>query len=54
MCGSEIDVEMHHIRALKHLKGKTPVEKKMMASMRKQIPLCKAHHMEVHGKKMYK
>ena len=49
MCGSEIDVEMHHIRALKHLKRKTPVEKKMMVSMRKQIPLCKAHHMEVHS-----
>lgn len=54
ICGSEQDVEMHHIRALKHLKGKNPVEKKMMASMRKQIPLCKHHHNEAHGKRMYK
>ena len=54
LCGSEIDVEMHHIRALKHLKGKSPVEKKMMSSMRKQIPLCKKHHLEAHGNKMYK
>jgi group II intron reverse transcriptase/maturase len=54
ICGSENGVEMHHIRALKHLKGKTAVEKKMIASMPKQIPLCKKHHAEAHGKRMFK
>jgi group II intron reverse transcriptase/maturase len=54
ICGTELNVEMHHIRALKHLKGRDPVEKKMMASMRKQIPLCKYHHALAHGKRMYK
>jgi group II intron reverse transcriptase/maturase len=54
ICGTDLDVEMHHIRALKHLKGRDPVEKKMIASMRKQIPLCKYHHAQAHGKRMYK
>ncbi|MEM9686432.1 MAG: reverse transcriptase domain-containing protein [Bacteroidota bacterium] len=54
ICGTDQEVEMHHIRALKHLKGRDPVEKKMMAAMRKQIPLCKYHHLQAHGKKMYK
>lgn len=55
ICGTELNVEMHHIRALKNLKGRDPVEKKMMElTQRKQIPLCKFHHLQAHGKKMYK
>ena len=54
ICGSYQDVEMHHIRALKHLKGRDPVEKQMIASVRKQIPLCKYQHAQAHGKRMYK
>ena len=42
---------MHHVRGLKFIKGKTAVEKQMMSAMRKQIPLCRRHHLEVHGKK---
>lgn len=36
-CGSSQDVEMHHIRALKHLKGRTFVEILMISANRKSI-----------------
>lgn len=48
-CGETSAVEMHHVRALKGLKGKTVVEKMMMAANRKSIPLCWPCHKEVHG-----
>lgn len=54
ICGAENNVEMHHIRQLKNLKGKDLIEKKMISAMRKQIPLCRKHHLAAHGKKMYK
>ena len=52
ICGTELNVEMHHTRAFKHLKGRDPVEKKMTASMRKQIPLCKYHHNQAYGRRI--
>ncbi len=50
VCGTTEEVEMHHIRRLADLKGKTPVEKAMSSVKRKQIPLCRKHHLEEHGK----
>jgi group II intron reverse transcriptase/maturase len=49
-CGSSEKVEMHHVRALKDLKGKSPVEKLMISANRKQIPLCRPCHLQEHGK----
>lgn len=49
MCGSSSNVEMHHVRALKHLKGKTMVERMMIAARRKSIPLCWQCHKKHHG-----
>nr|YP_009710018.1 hypothetical protein [Coleochaete scutata]QFU80123.1 hypothetical protein [Coleochaete scutata] len=51
ICGSNEEVEMHHVRGLKDIKGRSLVEQLMIAAKRKQIPLCKKHHMEVHGRK---
>jgi hypothetical protein len=49
LCAETEGVEMHHIRRLKYLKGKTLVEQRMIAAMRKSIPLCHACHMKAHG-----
>lgn len=49
MCESSSNVEMHHVRALKDLKGKTLVERMMIAARRKSIPLCWTCHKKHHG-----
>jgi group II intron reverse transcriptase/maturase len=54
VCGSEQSVEMHHVRGIKDLKGRTKTERIMIAINRKQIPLCRPCHMEAHGKKSHK
>jgi len=40
MCGAVGKLAMHHVRKLKDLKGKTPLEKRMIARKRKTIALC--------------
>ena len=40
MCGKAGKLAMHHVRKLKDLKGKTPLEKRMIARKRKTIALC--------------
>jgi hypothetical protein len=40
MCGATGKLTMHHVRKLKDLKGKTPLEKRMIARKRKSIALC--------------
>ena len=50
ICGSEEGVEMHHIKRLADLKGKSTLEKAIIGVKRKQIPLCRKHHLEIHGK----
>jgi hypothetical protein len=51
-CGSDYKVEMHHIRALKNLNPKLkPIDKIMASIKRKQIPLCRVCHMNLHHKK---
>lgn len=51
LCGSVENVEMHHVRKISDIKSKDPISKAMIAANRKQLPLCKKHHYEVHGRK---
>jgi hypothetical protein len=52
LCGAEETLEMHHVRKLKDLKGKTHVEKVMRARCRKTIALCKDCHVKTHAGKI--
>jgi group II intron reverse transcriptase/maturase len=54
VCGSEQKVEMHHVRRIKDLRGRTKRSRIMIAINRKQIPLCRSCHMKAHGKKFHK
>lgn len=48
-CGSKLKVEMHHIKAIGNLKkGTSALQKAVIASKRKQIPLCFVCHREEH------
>jgi group II intron reverse transcriptase/maturase len=40
MCGATGKLTMHHVRKLKDLKGKNPLEKRMITRKRKTIALC--------------
>lgn len=49
ICGSFEDVQMHHERALKDIaKSTNAVHRHMIAIARKQIPVCRQHHLELH------
>jgi len=49
-CGtSEGKMEVHHVRKLKDLKGKTDWEKRMIARRRKTMVLCKPCHVDLHA-----
>lgn len=48
LCGATEDVEMHHVRKLKDLKGKTVWQKVMIARQRKTIAVCRPCHMKIH------
>lgn len=54
ICGTYNRVEMHHIRGIADIKEKNALDKALMAAARKQIPLCREHHLEVHGKRYHK
>jgi len=48
-CGSKLKVEMHHIKAIENLKkGMNALQKAIIASKRKQIPLCFICHRKEH------
>ena len=48
-CGLEnVELEVHHIRKLKNLKGKKQWEKQMIARKRKTMVLCKQCHINLH------
>lgn len=48
-CESTVQVEMHHIRMMKDLNSKISlIDKLMVRSRRKQIPLCRICHLEHH------
>ena len=51
VCGSTEGVEMHHVRKRGDFQGRGLVESAIQAAQRKQIPLCRIHHSQVHGKK---
>lgn len=49
VCGSYEDVQMHHVRALKDIaSSKNPAHTYMIAINRRQVPLCRIHHLQVH------
>lgn len=51
-CGSNIQVEMHHIRHMKNFNPKlSNFDRLMVERKRKQIPLCRKCHLKVHNKK---
>lgn len=50
ICDSKTDVEMHHVKSLKLLKPlKDTLKNKLRAIRRKQIPLCRVHHFQIHN-----
>jgi hypothetical protein len=49
ICGTFEDVQMHHVRPLKDIaKSKNAVHKYMIAIERRQVPVCRKHHLELH------
>lgn len=53
LCGRmDVDIEMHHVRKLKDLKGKRYWEKFMIARNRKTLALCKKCHYNLHNGKL--
>lgn len=53
-CGSQKDVEVHHVRAMKHLhdypgRPKPEWAKRMIAFKRKTMPLCRTCHDDLHA-----
>lgn len=52
-CGAEnVEIEIHHVRRLKDLKGKKRWERLMIARKRKTLALCKACHDSLHAGKL--
>lgn len=51
LCSSDINVEMHHVRALKSGKTSNTFMDVMRQINRKQIPVCKSCHIKIHAGK---
>jgi len=52
-CGrTDVDIEIHHIKKLKDLKGKEPWERLMIARRRKTLALCMDCHRKLHNGKL--
>ena len=49
LCGTNCDLEMHHVRKLKDLKGKQDWEKKMISRRRKTLAVCPQCHDKIHS-----
>nr|YP_009262047.1 reverse transcriptase domain; domain X [Chrysoporthe austroafricana]AMX22122.1 reverse transcriptase domain; domain X [Chrysoporthe austroafricana] len=50
ICGSTVNIEMHHVKSLKLLKPlKDMLKDKERAITRKQVPLCRTHHLQAHN-----
>jgi group II intron reverse transcriptase/maturase len=47
LCGATENLEMHHVRNLKDLKGKTEWEKRMIARKRKTLAVCSKCHSKI-------
>ncbi len=53
LCGNiDVDIEMHHVRKLKDLKGKHNWERFMIARNRKTLALCAGCHRKLHNGKL--
>ena len=50
-CGATERVEMHHVRKLRDLKGKSGLTQRLSPIKRKQVPLCRRCHLKVHAGK---
>jgi len=48
ICGVKENIEMHHIRGIKHLKGLTVHSAMLRTLNRTQVPLCPEHHRMAH------
>jgi hypothetical protein len=51
LCGATGELDMHHVRKLKDLKGKNESEKFMLARKRKTIAICPSCHVKIHSGK---
>jgi hypothetical protein len=50
ICGATHNIEMHHVKSLKNLKPlKNKYKDKNRTILRKQIPLCRRHHLQIHN-----
>jgi group II intron reverse transcriptase/maturase len=50
ICGSSVNIEMHHVKSLKLLKPlNNKFKDRVRALTRKQIPLCRNHHLQIHN-----
>lgn len=47
LCGATENLEMHHVRKLKDLKGKSDWEKRMIARRRKTLAVCSKCHSKI-------
>lgn len=52
ICGTTENLEMHHVRKLKDLKGKKDWEKRMIARNRKTLAVCSTCHDKIHAGKL--
>ena len=53
LCGkTDCEIEIHHVRKLKDLKGKNDWERFMIARSRKTLALCKDCHEKLHTGKL--
>lgn len=49
ICGDDKNIQMHHVRSLNNIdKYTNPIHKHIISMSRKQLPLCKTHHLEAH------
>lgn len=50
LCGSASQIEMHHVKHLKNIKGKKDAASlKQISLNRKQIAVCRVCHLKIHG-----
>lgn len=48
MCGATGEIEIHHVRKVKDLKGKNEWERRMISTRRKTLAVCKSCHISIH------
>ena len=51
ICGCSDNIHLHHVRQIRGLRKNLKLDfftKQMAAINRKQVPLCRAHHVDLH------